>query len=168
MLPVTPGRSSEPVSPQTTAAAEEMPHECTTTQCSQTPAGATPDVTPDLPNRNTESNSEANANTGAANGKGNGTVDNASPTIEPPFKLRQKHGLATLLGKLDGKPYQSIVSIRYCHTCQHEKLMDQILVLARAGCFKTKSDAERERDELCRCRRFAAETALTLVKARYD
>ena len=156
---MTPGRSSEPVSPQTTAAAEEMPHECTTTQCSQTPAGATPDVTPDLPNRNTESNSEANANTGAANGKGNGTVDNASPTIEPPFKLRQKHGLATLLGKLDGKPYQSIVSIRNCHTCQHEKLMDQILVLARAGCFKTKSDAERERDELCRWRRVAAETA---------
>ena len=151
------GRSSEPVYPQATAAAEEMPEEC-----SQTPAGTAPGgcpAEPDLPNRNTESNSEAKANTGAANGKGNGTVDNASPKIEPPFKLRHKHGLATLLGTLDGKPYQSIVSIRYCHTCQHEKLMDQILVLARAGCFKTKSDAERERDELCRSRRVAAQTA---------
>ena len=49
------------VSPQATAAAEEMPEEC-----SQTPAGAAPGggpAEPDLPNRNTESNTKAEANT---------------------------------------------------------------------------------------------------------
>ena len=64
-----------------------------------------------------------------------------------------------MLGTVDGKPYQSIISIPYCQTCQHEKLMERILVLAKDGFFKMKSDAERQRDELCRSRRVAAQTA---------
>ena len=82
-LPVTPGRSSEPVYPQATAAAEEMPEEC-----SQTPAGTAPGgcpAEPDLPNRNTES-TKAKANTGLAKGgrKRKSRFDD-DRSIGPPF-----------------------------------------------------------------------------------
>ena len=140
------------VYPQATAAAEEMPEEC-----SQTPVGAAPGGTgpaePDLPNRNTESNSKAKANTGAANGRRRrSTVD---MPIKPPFRPRYHHGLHLLIGRMGASRCRQITSIKACHTCQHEKIMERILVLAKAGLFKTTSDAERMRNELIRSRRVA-------------
>ena len=150
---MTPGRSSEPVYPQATSAAEEMPEEC-----SQTPAGTAPGggpAEPDLPNRNTESNTKAKANTGAAKGgrKRKRTVDDDA-SIGPPFGLLYKNRVRCYLrGTVDGKPKECITSMRICPSCQHEKIMERFRDLAKAGHFKTKSDVERTRNYFIRKRR---------------
>ena len=161
------------VSPQATAAAEEMPEEC-----SQTPAGTAPGGTgpaePDLPNRNTESNSKAKANTGAANGggKGNEAVYDASPEIGPPFYLRNRFTpgfeRCSMHGTVGGIHDLVVTSMTYCQTRYHEKLMRQLLGLARAGSFKTKADAVKQRDELIPSRPFSDTTDKTpIAQYRY-
>ena len=62
-----------------------------------------------------------------------------------------------LRGRVDGKPAYTITSMKYCQTCQGEKIMERILVLPKYGLFKTKSDAERMRNELIRQRRVASQ-----------
>ena len=157
---MTPGRSSEPVSPQATAAAEEMPHEGTTNQCSPaaTAPGGTGPAEPDLPtNRNTESNSRAKANTGAAKcgGKRKRTVDDdASPEIKPPFYLRNRHkkndyDRCSLHGTVGGKPGLVVTSCTNMDTPKFKEIMGWLLAEAQSELvFKTKAGAVRQRDKL--------------------
>ena len=73
----------------------------------------------------------------------------ADASIGPPFYLLKKtgHGQRRYLeGNVNGRRDGVITGMKYCDTYECEKMMERILVLAKA-------DAERMRKELTRQRR---------------